>query len=139
LWAFCFNGARFNSADTHIVGQVQAAYLLQVPFYLIGMLFVRCVTALRSTQVMVWGNIINLMACVVLTYWFMRLFGVVGIALATSAMYGVSCVFPDGGLLDIGAGSYATCRGSLRVILTCLIDAYHTCHFDIRSRRGLNG
>lgn len=88
-----FQRGAFNAADTHIVGQVQAAYLLQVPFYLISMLFVRCVTALRSTQVMVWGNIINLMACVVLTYWFMRLFGVVGIALATSAMYGVSCVF----------------------------------------------
>lgn len=88
-----FQRGAFNAGDTHIVGQVQAAYLLQVPFYLIGMLFVRCVTALRSTQVMVWGNIINLMACVVLTYLFMRLFGVVGIALATSAMYGVSCVF----------------------------------------------
>ncbi len=88
-----FQRGAFNAADTQVVAQVQAAYLLQVPFYLIGMLFVRCVTALRSTQVMVWGNIINLMACIVLTYAFMRLFGVVGIALATSAMYGVSCVF----------------------------------------------
>ncbi len=88
-----FQRGAFSASDTRIVGQVQAAYLLQVPFYLIGMLFVRCVTALRSTRVMVWGNIINLVACIVLTYVLMHLFGVVGIALATSTMYGISCVF----------------------------------------------
>ncbi|HNP83601.1 MAG TPA: murein biosynthesis integral membrane protein MurJ [Nitrospira sp.] len=88
-----FQRGAFNAADTHIVAQVQAAYLLQVPFYLIGMLFVRCVTALRSTQVMVWGNVINFLVCILLTYGLMRLFGVVGIALATSVMYGISCVF----------------------------------------------
>lgn len=93
LVGILFQRGAFNASDTRIVGQVQAAYLLQVPFYLIGMLFVRCVTALRSTQVMVWGNIINLVACIVLTYVFMHLFGVVGIALATSTMYGISCVF----------------------------------------------
>ncbi|GMV51490.1 MAG: membrane protein [Nitrospira sp.] len=93
LVGILFQRGAFNAGDTHVVGQVQAAYLLQVPFYLMGMLCVRCVTALRSTQVMVWGNIINLVACILLTYLFMRLFGVVGIALATSAMYGISCLF----------------------------------------------
>lgn len=91
--ALLFQRGAFTEADTKVVGEVQAMYLLQVPFYLICMLFVRFVTAIRSTHVMVWGNVINLVVCVVLTYVLMKILGVVGIALATSVMYLVSCGF----------------------------------------------
>jgi putative peptidoglycan lipid II flippase len=88
-----FQRGAFTEADTVLVGQVQKMYLLQVPFYLVCMLFVRFVTAMRSTHVMVWGNVINLAACVGLTYVLMQILGVAGIALATSVMYLVSCGF----------------------------------------------
>jgi putative peptidoglycan lipid II flippase len=91
--ALLFQRGAFTEADTKVVGQVQTMYLLQVPFYLICMLFVRFVTAIRSTHVMVWGNVINLVVCVTLTYVLMKILGVVGIALATSVMYLVSCAF----------------------------------------------
>jgi len=91
--ALLFQRGAFTEADTKVVGQVQTMYLLQVPFYLVSMLFVRFVTALRSTYVMVWGNVLNLAICIALTYVLMQRFGVVGIALATSTMYLVSCGF----------------------------------------------
>ncbi len=91
--ALLFQRGAFTEADTKVVGQAQAMYLLQVPFYLVCMLFVRFVTAIRSTHVMVWGNVINLAVCVALTYGLMKTLGVVGIALATSVMYLVSCGF----------------------------------------------
>ena len=91
--ALLFQRGAFTEADTKVVGQAQAMYLLQVPFYLVCMLFVRFVIAIRSTHVMVWGNVINLAVCVALTYGLMKTLGVVGIALATSVMYLVSCGF----------------------------------------------
>jgi putative peptidoglycan lipid II flippase len=91
--ALLFHRGAFTEADTKVVGEVQAMYLLQVPVYLVSMLFVRFVTAIRSTHVMVWGNVINLTVCVALTYVLMKILGVVGIALATSVMYLISCGF----------------------------------------------
>jgi putative peptidoglycan lipid II flippase len=91
--ALLFQRGAFTEADTKVVGEVQAMYLLQVPVYLVSMLFVRFVTAIRSTHVMVWGNVINLAVCVALTYVLMKILGVVGIALASSVMYLVSCGF----------------------------------------------
>lgn len=91
--ALLFQRGAFTEADTKVVGQVQTMYLLQVPFYLVCMLLVRLVMALRATHVMVWGNVLNLAICIGLTYVLMQRLGVVGIALATSVMYLVSCGF----------------------------------------------
>jgi len=91
--AMLFQRGAFTETDTHVVSQVQAMYLLQVPLFILSMLFVRLISALKANQVMLWGNIINLSICIGLTYFLMQRFGVVGIALATSLMYLVSTVF----------------------------------------------
>jgi putative peptidoglycan lipid II flippase len=91
--AVLFQRGAFTDSDTHVVGQVQAIILLQVPLYMVGMMFVRLISALKANQVMMWGNIINLFACIVLNYVLMQQFGVVGIASATSLMYLISCCF----------------------------------------------
>jgi putative peptidoglycan lipid II flippase len=91
--ALLFQRGAFTEADTHLVGQVQAMYLLQVPVYVLIMLYARLIAALKATYLMIWGNIINLSVCIVLTYALMPRFGVVGIALATSLMYLVSTAF----------------------------------------------
>jgi putative peptidoglycan lipid II flippase len=83
----------FTKADAYVVGHVQAMYLLQVPIYLLLMLYVRLIEALKATYLMIWGNVINLSVCIVLTYVLMHQFGVAGIALATSLMYLVSFCF----------------------------------------------
>jgi putative peptidoglycan lipid II flippase len=91
--ALFFQRGAFTKADTYVVGQVQAMYLLQIPLYLLIMLYVRLIAALKATYLMIWGNVINLSVCIVFTYVLMHQFGVAGIALATSLMYLVSFCF----------------------------------------------
>ncbi len=90
--AFFQRGA-FTAADTQLVGLVQAMCVLQLPLYVLGMLFSRVISALKANQLMLWGNAINLAMCIILSYVLMQRFGVVGIALATSLMYFISCSF----------------------------------------------
>ena len=91
--AMMFQRGAFTKADTYVVSQVQAMYLLQVPLYILSMLFVRLISALKANQMMLWGNIINLSICIGLSYFLMQRLGVVGIALASSVMYLVSSAF----------------------------------------------
>ena len=91
--AVFFQRGAFTEADTHLVSQVQTIILLQVPFYVVGMIFVRLISALKANQVMMWGNVINLFVCIVLNYVLMQRFGVICIALAISLMYLISCCF----------------------------------------------
>jgi Glycosyl transferase 4-like domain/Polysaccharide biosynthesis C-terminal domain len=60
---------------------------------MVSMLFVRLISAFKANHLMLWGNVINLCLCIALTYVFMQWFGVVGVALATSIMYIMSCGF----------------------------------------------
>ena len=91
--AVLFQRGAFTEADTNLVGRVQAMLLLQVPLCIVSMLFVRLVSAFKANHLMLWGNVINLSLCITLTYVLMQRFGVVGIALATSLMYFISCCF----------------------------------------------
>lgn len=91
--ALVFQRGAFSAEDTRLVGQIQAMYLLQVPLYVVSMLFARLISALKEIKWFMWGNAINLSMYIVLTYVLMQRFGVVGIALATSLMYLISCGF----------------------------------------------
>ena len=85
-----FQRGAFSAEDTHLVGQIQAMYLLQVPLYVTSIIFTRLISALKANQLFLWGNAINLSVCIVLTYILMQMFGVLGVALATSLMYCIS-------------------------------------------------
>jgi len=91
--AVLFQRGAFTESDTNLVGRVQAMLLLQVPLYMVSMLFVRLVSAFKANHLMLWGNVINLCLCIALTYVFMQWLGVVGVALAISLMFIVSCGF----------------------------------------------
>lgn len=91
--AVFFQRGAFTEADTQLVSRVQTIILLQIPLYVVGMLFVRLISALKVNQVMMWGNAINLIVCIVLNYVLMQWFGVIGIALATTLMFLISCCF----------------------------------------------
>lgn len=80
----------FTQADTHVVSQVQAIYLLQVPLVVLSILFVRVISSLKATHLLLWGTVINLILSIVLNYIFLQWFQVVGVALAISLMYLVS-------------------------------------------------
>ena len=102
----------FSGTDTALVGKVQAAYALQIPFYICGILLVRVISAMIANRVLMIASFFNLMVNIVLNYIFMQRWGVVGIALSTSVVYLFSFVFllvmvwrklPDGCAEGIGS------------------------------------
>lgn len=88
-----FERGAFSAAETATVSSVQAAYLLQVPVHLLGILYVRLISALQANRLLTIGSAINLVVNIGLNVVFMRRYGVAGIALSTAAVYTVSCVY----------------------------------------------
>jgi len=85
-----FQRGAFTQADTHVVSQVQAIYLLQVPLFVLSILFVRVISSLKANHLLLWGTVINLILTVFFNYLFMQWFQVVGVALSISLMYLIS-------------------------------------------------
>jgi putative peptidoglycan lipid II flippase len=88
-----FQRGAFTEADTQLVAWVQGLYLLQVPVFVLGMLIVRLISALRANRILMWGAGINLVFNIACNYLLMNSLGVAGIALSTSLMYLVSTSF----------------------------------------------
>lgn len=82
-----FQRGAFTAADTELVNRVQICYLVQVPFYTLGMLFVRFLSAARRNELLLYGAGMSLVLDVVLNLVFMRYWGVAGIGLSTSIVY----------------------------------------------------
>lgn len=82
-----FERGAFTGADTSLVARIQDLYLLQVPFVMLGMLFVRLASSLQRNQILLVGAAMSLPVNVVLNITLIRLLGVAGIALATSLMF----------------------------------------------------
>ena len=93
LIGFVLERGTFSGGDTVLVGRIQAVYALQIPFYVCGMMFVRVISSLKANQILLVGSFLNLTINVALNYLFMRIWGVVGIALSTVCVYLFSCVF----------------------------------------------
>lgn len=88
-----FERGAFTDADTNLVASIQTLYLLQVPFVMVGMLFVRLASSLQRNYILLVGAVITLLLNVVLNLTLMRLLGVAGIALSTSVVFVVSCCY----------------------------------------------
>jgi putative peptidoglycan lipid II flippase len=88
-----FERGAFDATDTKKVASVQMAYALYIPFYAVSVIAARLVSAMQSNVVLFVGACISLVLNVVLNWYLSQLFGVVGIALATGAVYFVSCVY----------------------------------------------
>ena len=88
-----FERGAFSESDTQLVGQVQAFYVLQVPFYVLGIFFVRFISAMCANQYLMWGSLLNLISNVCLNYVLMWHFGVSGIALSTTIVYAISSIY----------------------------------------------
>ncbi len=88
-----FERGAFLPSDTPQVAAVQALLLLQLPSYIVGMLYVRALSALQANRWLMWGAGLNFVVNVVSSYLLMRWWKVQGIALASSIMYLASCLF----------------------------------------------
>ena len=83
----------FTDGDVELVAVVQAAYALQMPFYVCGIMFVRVIASLTAGYVLAVGSCLNLALNVALNIAFMELWGVTGIALSTVCVYVFSGAF----------------------------------------------
>lgn len=88
-----FQRGAFTAEDTALVARVQACFAIQIPFYLVGTLVVRLISSLKGNSVLLQGAVINLAVNVGGGLLAVRAFGVAGVALATSAVFAVSCIF----------------------------------------------
>jgi putative peptidoglycan lipid II flippase len=88
-----FEHGAFTSSDTAAVSQVQALLLIQIPFFMIGILYVRLLSALRASSALLVGSLLNFTVNIALNALLMRFLGVRGIALSTSLVYLVSLIY----------------------------------------------
>jgi putative peptidoglycan lipid II flippase len=88
-----FERGVFTSTDTWRVSQVQALFLLQIPFYFMVILMVRLISSLSMNHILMRVAIINLFSKIVFNYFFMQQLGAAGIALSTTLIYAVSFVY----------------------------------------------
>lgn len=93
LVALLFERGSFTAADTARVAGIQSMLLLQIPFYTLTILFVRMISSLQANKVLMWGTAISFVVNISLNYILMQFMGVAGIALSTSIVYAVLCVF----------------------------------------------
>jgi len=83
---FGFQRGAFTPQDTRIVGHVQACFALQIPFYTLGMMYLRLLSALKINSRIFFvsgvGVVLNYALDVILA----KHFGIAGIALSTTAV-----------------------------------------------------
>ncbi|HZU31268.1 MAG TPA: lipid II flippase MurJ [Candidatus Angelobacter sp.] len=88
-----FQRGAFTSGDTDIVSRVQMFFCLQIPFYVLAMLFVRFISSARRNDFLMYASGINLVVNIVMNLALMRIWGVAGIALSTSIVSVGSLLF----------------------------------------------
>jgi len=88
-----FQRGAFTADDTLKVASVQSLLLLQLPFYVLGIFFVRLISAFKANHILMWGTAISFTLNIVLDYLFMRWLGVAGIALSTTIVYAVALCY----------------------------------------------
>ncbi|MEY8848964.1 murein biosynthesis integral membrane protein MurJ [Psychroserpens sp. XS_ASV72] len=79
-----FERNAFTSSDTVIVSKIQQMYLLQIPFYITGVIMVKFLTSINKNNFMVLTSVISLVMNICLNYILIEHLGVYGLALATS-------------------------------------------------------
>jgi len=87
-----FERGRFLPSDTVAVARIQALYAIQIPCYLLGILCVQLLHAVSANRVLMWVSIGNSVTNIVGNYVFMKVWGVAGIAFATSMVYVLSMI-----------------------------------------------
>jgi putative peptidoglycan lipid II flippase len=87
LVSLLFERGAFTASDAGQVASVQSLSILQLPVYVLGILFVRLISALKANQILMWGTVISFALNITLDWLFMKWLGVSGIALSTSAVY----------------------------------------------------
>ena len=91
-----FQRGNFTARDSRLVATIQALYLLQLPFHLTGILFVRLISAMGKNQVLMGISVMNVATNLVGNILLSRSMGVSGIALSTSIVFCLSSLVAGG-------------------------------------------
>jgi len=83
----------FTEEDTVAVSGVQLFFAILIPFYTWAVLFVRLLSSLNRNDLLAYCAVMNVCLNVLFNFILMRRFGVAGIALSTSLVYLISCMF----------------------------------------------
>jgi putative peptidoglycan lipid II flippase len=78
---------------------VQQMFFLQIPFYSLGLLYVRMLSSLKGNRFVMWGALLGFFINVLMNLVLMRVMGVAGLALSTSVVYIFTCLFNGSMLL----------------------------------------
>jgi putative peptidoglycan lipid II flippase len=92
LVELAYERGSFGSSDTAVVGAVLGAYTGMIPFYVAGIVGVRAFSILGLNRLLLTLGAVNLVTNVAGNLILARWFGVIGIALATVAVYLISAI-----------------------------------------------
>lgn len=85
--SFLFEKGNFTSSDTEVVSSIQLILLAYVPFYICSIVIIKFLTSINKNAYMLYASILNLVLNICLNYYFVKLYDVIGIAMATSLVY----------------------------------------------------
>ena len=88
-----FERGAFTAEDTGRVAVIQTMSALQIPFYILAMLYVRLISAIRANHILLIGTAISFVINLSMDYYLKEVMGVAGIALSTTLVYVVSLCF----------------------------------------------
>jgi len=83
IW-FLFEEGNFTKKDTVVVSQIQRILLLFVPFYVSGVILNKFLTSINRNVVLLYASMLNLVLNIVLNYYLAKLYGIYGLAFATT-------------------------------------------------------
>ncbi|WP_405415790.1 murein biosynthesis integral membrane protein MurJ [Maribacter sp. Asnod1-A12] len=81
--AFFERGA-FTSENTDLVYLIQQMYFIQIPFYIVGVIMNKYLTAINKNNFLVVSSILSFLLNISLNYTLLEIIGIKGLALATS-------------------------------------------------------
>jgi putative peptidoglycan lipid II flippase len=79
-----FERGEFTEKDTDIVYVIQQMYLLQLPFYVIGVVMNKYLTAINKNNFLVFSAFLCLILNIILNFILIHILGIKGVALATA-------------------------------------------------------
>ena len=88
-----FERGAFSIQDTFLVSEIQAVFMLLLPFYSLGILLLRGAAALQANQHVLLGALFGVAVNIGLNYLLMGVMGVVGIAVSTVVVQVLSCIY----------------------------------------------
>ncbi len=83
-----FERGSFTGADSEAVAAIQAVAVFQLPFYLVGIVLVRLLSAAGRNRSLLGITVLAAVVNVVTDFFFVDVFGLPGIALSTVCVYG---------------------------------------------------